>query len=264
MEQLDATVVSNAHLTGEYWLLEVEAPSIAAALEPGQFVNIRIRDSLAPFLRRPYSVFRVNPEKTRLQVAYKIIGRGTQLMKETLQPGALCDLIGPLGKGFDLPPEAKTIALVGRGIGIAAMPTLADLAAARGITSHAFLSARTRDNLVGSEIFASHGGQVFTHSDDTPSGVTLVTDHLLHMAENTEFDAIYVCGSNRLIKVADGLARKRGIPAQSAMEQHMACGFGDCHGCVIEVNLDREGETKGYREVCHYGPVFNTWEVVNA
>ncbi|MGR3377881.1 dihydroorotate dehydrogenase electron transfer subunit [Salipiger abyssi] len=264
MEQTDAPVVSNTHLTGEYWLLEVEAPSVAAALEPGQFVNIRIRDSLAPFLRRPFSVYRVNPEKTHLQVAYKILGNGTRLMKETLQPGALCDLIGPLGKGFELPEDAKTIALVGRGIGIAALPMLADLAAARGVTSHAFLSARSRDNLVGAEIFASHGGQVFTHADDTPDDVALVTDHLLQMAESTAFDAMYVCGSNRLIRQVDKLARAHGIPAQSAMEQHMACGFGDCHGCIIEVNLDRDGESRGYREVCHHGPVFNTWEVANA
>lgn len=264
MEQVNAPVVSNTHLTGEYWLLEVEAPSIAAALEPGQFVNIRIEGSLAPFLRRPFSVYRVNEEKTRLQVAYKVIGDGTRLMRDTLQPGRNCDLIGPLGKGYDLPKDAKTIALVGRGIGIAALPTLADMAASCGVRIHAFLSARTRDNLVGAEIFASHGGQVFTHADDTPDDVAMVTDHLLEMAKTVEFSAIYVCGSNRLIRVADALARQLNIPAQSAMEQHMACGFGDCHGCIIEVNLDKGGLKRGYREVCHHGPVFNTWEVTNA
>ena len=109
MEQVNAPVVSNTHLTGEYWLLEVEAPSIAAALEPGQFVNIRIEGSLAPFLRRPFSVYRVNEEKTRLQVAYKVIGDGTRLMRDTLQPGRNCDLIGPLGKGYDLESFTKFV-----------------------------------------------------------------------------------------------------------------------------------------------------------
>lgn len=264
MEQINASVLSNEPLTGEYWLLEVDAPSISAALEPGQFVNIRVNGEHGPFLRRPFSVYRVSSDRTRLQVAYKLVGEGCRLMRDTLRPGTTCDLIGPLGTGYDLPAEARTIALVGRGIGIAALPTLADLAASRGITSHAFLSARTRENIVGTEIFSHHGGMVFLHSDDQPGGVTMVTDHLLAEASKIDFDAIYVCGSNRLVRAADTLARKLNIPAQSAMEQHMACGFGDCHGCVIEVNLDPAGEKKAYREVCHYGPVFNTWEVVNA
>ena len=78
------------------------------------------------------------------------------------------------------------------------------------------------------------------------------------------YDAIYVCGSNRLARVAHGLAVDAGIPAEIAMEQHMACGFGDCHGCVISMNTNPVGSTKAWREVCHYGPVFQTWEVVNA
>jgi dihydroorotate dehydrogenase electron transfer subunit len=48
------------------------------------------------------------------------------------------------------------------------------------------------------------------------------------------------------------------------MEQHMACGFGDCHGCVVAVNVARDGNEKAFHEVCHYGPVFDTWEIVNA
>jgi dihydroorotate dehydrogenase electron transfer subunit len=81
---------------------------------------------------------------------------------------------------------------------------------------------------------------------------------------DTSFDAIYVCGSNRLARVAHRLAEDAGIPSEIAMEQHMACGFGDCHGCVIEVNTNRTCTEKAWREVCHYGPVFQTWEVVNA
>lgn len=79
-----------------------------------------------------------------------------------------------------------------------------------------------------------------------------------------EFDAFYVCGSNRLARAVHKIAQKRGVLAEIAMEQHMACSFGDCHGCVIDVNLDRAGKEKALREVCHHGPVFDTWEVVHA
>ena len=261
-EQVLAPVVFNRHLTGDYWLIEAEAPEIAGKLSPGQFVNIRIEGSLVPYLRRPFSVYRVSTDRRRLQVAYKLQGEGTRLMKSTMPQGGACDLVGPFGRGFHLPRRAKRIAVVGRGIGIAALPTLVDEAAARGIEVHAFLSARTRPNLVAQEIFAAHGFPVATHTDDAYPG--LVTDQLAALAGKLPFDAFYVCGSNRLARAVHALATRTGALAEIAMEQHMACGFGDCHGCVLQVNLEAGGREKAFREVCHYGPVFDTWEIVGA
>jgi dihydroorotate dehydrogenase electron transfer subunit len=263
LQQSNAYVVSNAHLTGDYWLIEIEAPSIARDLRPGQFVSIRIAGSLSPFLRRPFSVYRVSRDRCRLQVAYKVLGEGTRLMMTTMPTGGRCDVIGPLGRGFGLPANARRIAVIGRGIGIAALPTLVDEAVAKRIEVYAFLSARTAPNIVGLDIFAQHGCPVETHTDDAP-GVRMVTDHLAALVDRLDFDAFYVCGSNRLARATHALASRLGIMSQIAMEQHMACGFGDCHGCVIEVKLDPEGRETAFREVCHYGPVFETWEVVNA
>lgn len=261
MEQVFAPVVFNRHLTGDYWLVEVEAPGVAGSLLPGQFVDIRIEGSLAPYLRRPFSVYRVSRDRRRLQLAYKIMGEGTRLMTTTLRENGRCDLLGPLGRGFSLPANAKKIAVVGRGIGIAALPTLVDEAASRGIEVHGFLSARTKPNLVALDVFAGHGFPVVTHTDEADIG-RLVTDGLAALAGKLEFDAFYVCGSNRLARAVHALAEKQGAPAEIAMEQHMACGFGDCHGCVIAVR-SASGE-KAWKEVCHYGPVFQTWEVVDA
>jgi dihydroorotate dehydrogenase electron transfer subunit len=263
LEQIYALVVFNRPLTGDYWLIELEAPTIARSLRPGQFVNVRIENSLAPFLRRPFSVYRVSTDQRRLQIAYKVLGEGTRLMTTTMPGGGRCDLIGPLGRGFELPANAKRIAVVGRGIGIAALPTLVDEAVSSGIEVHAFLSARTAPNLVALDILAEHGCEVTTHTDDCAGG-GIVTDHLARTIEDLDFDAFYVCGSNRLARATHAMARRLGIMSQIAMEQHMACGFGDCHGCVIEVNLDHGAREKAYREVCHYGPVFDTWEVIDA
>lgn len=260
---MNAPVVFNEHLTGDYWLIEVEAPAIARDLRPGQFVNIRIAGSLSPFLRRPFSVYRVSANRRRLQVAYKVLGEGTRLMMTTMPKGGLCDVIGPLGRGFSLPPHGRRIAVIGRGIGIAALPLLVDEAVAGGIEVYGFLSARNAPNIVALDIFAQHGCPVETHTDDVP-GVPMVTDHLAALADELDFDAFYVCGSYRLARAAHALSIRLGVMSEIAMEQHMACGFGDCHGCVIEVNADRDGQEKAYREVCHHGPVFKTWEVVDA
>jgi len=263
LQQVHAPVTFNRPLTGDYWLIEVEAPMIADDLRPGQFVNIRIENSLAPSLRRPFSVYRVSPDRRRLQVAYKVLGQGTRLMAATMPEGGRCDVIGPLGRGFELPADAKRIAVIGRGIGIAALPTLVDEAVANGTEVYAFLSARTEPNLVALDIFAQHDCPVVTHTDDV-AGTGMVTDQLAPLIEKLAFDAFYVCGSNRLARATHAMAGQLGIMSQIAMEQHMACGFGDCHGCVIQVNLDPGGREQGFREVCHYGPVFDTWEVIDA
>jgi dihydroorotate dehydrogenase electron transfer subunit len=263
VEQVLAPVVFNRHLTGDYWLIEVDAPGVAGKLLPGQFVNVRIASSSAPYLRRPFSVYRVSRDRRRLQIAYKVMGEGTRLMTTTMSEAGRCDLLGPLGHGFSLPAGAKRVAVVGRGIGIAALPTLVDEAASRGIEVHGFLSARTKPNLVALDIFAEHDFAVVTHTDEA-CGNALVTDGLAALAEKLEFDAFYVCGSNRLARAVHALAEKRNVPAEIAMEQHMACGFGDCHGCVIPVNVRSSRREKAFREVCTHGPVFQTWEVVDA
>jgi dihydroorotate dehydrogenase electron transfer subunit len=263
LEQIKASVTLNEALTGDYWLLEVHAPSMAGALQPGQFVNIRVENGLAPYTRRPFSVYRVTHNRTRLQVAYKSLGTGTRLMTTSMPKGGVCDIIGPFCTGFTLPPTARRVAVIGRGIGIAALPTLVEEAVSKRIEVFGFLSARDPANLVAADIFAEHGCPVFTQTDEAAPG-ELVTDQLKPLLDQVAFDAFYVCGSNRLIRAAHAMARKLGVMAQAAMEQHMACGFGDCHGCVIEVNLDPLGHEKGYREVCHYGPVFDSWEVAGA
>jgi dihydroorotate dehydrogenase electron transfer subunit len=263
LEQVFAPVVFNRHLTGDYWLIEVEASSVAGKLLPGQFVNVRIEGGSAPYLRRPFSVYRVSRDRRRLQIAYKVMGEGTRLMTTAMREDGRCDLIGPLGRGFSLPASAKRIAVVGRGIGIAALPTLVDEAASRGIEVHGFLSARTKPNLVALDIFAEHDFAVVTHTDEA-CGNALVTDALAALAEKLEFDAFYVCGSNRLARAVHALAEKQSVPAEIAMEQHMACGFGDCHGCVIPVNVRSSRREKAFKEVCTHGPVFQTWEVVDA
>ena len=262
MHQILAPILKNRPLTGDYWLLELEAREMASTLVPGQFVNIRVDRSWTPFLRRPFSVYRVDRARGAVQVAYKVLGAGTEMMTRMIE-GSRCDVIGPLGNAFSIPKHAKRIALVGRGIGIAALPMLADTAAARGIDVRAYLSARTTENLVAIDVFREHGFDVVTHVDGDGL-VGQVTDYLERDLESLEFDAIYVCGSNRLLAAADEFSRKIDVPSEAAMEQHMACGFGDCHGCVIEVKSDRENAETCWREVCHHGPVFQTWEVVRA
>src|SRR5262249_61486895 len=176
-------------------------------------------------------------------------------MIDTTQ-GRAWDPVGPFARGFRLPERAKRIAVVGRGIGIAALPSLVDEAAARGIDVHGFLSARTRPNLVALDIFASYGFPVSTHTDDASSG--LVTDHLVALAEKRDFDAFYVCGSNRLARAVHPLAARTGAPAEIAVGQHMARGFRARPRRAVRGNPDARGPPEAVRARSPHRPRVRT------
>jgi dihydroorotate dehydrogenase electron transfer subunit len=56
------------------------------------------------------------------------------------------------------------------------------------------------------------------------------------------------------------LAEKYGVTCQTSVEANMACGFGACMGCAIEVRS--QGAGPAYKLVCKDGPVFDSRELV--
>ena len=77
----------------------MHAPNLASRVRPGQFVNIRINESLDPLLRRPFSVYRTTTDT--IEIIFNIVGKGTALLAEKRE-GDLLDLLGPLGVPFTL------------------------------------------------------------------------------------------------------------------------------------------------------------------
>ena len=109
---VDAVVVGNRHLSGDYNVLTLNAPEIAARTRPGQFVMIKPTRGLDPLLRRPFSVFEVVRDNENRPIAISIFnkraGVGTSLLSE-VEPGARLSCLGPLGLPFtpiDPPAEA--------------------------------------------------------------------------------------------------------------------------------------------------------------
>ena len=75
-------------------------PEVARSAKPGQFLTLRISKHYPPFLRRPFSIYRiVKPDL--VQILYDVVGKGTQLLSQK-KTGEYIDALGPLGNGFDL------------------------------------------------------------------------------------------------------------------------------------------------------------------
>jgi dihydroorotate dehydrogenase electron transfer subunit len=256
------TVVAHIWVNEEYRHLILDAPSPAPSAQAGQFFNLECPQTGEdrPFLRRPMSVYRADPVEGRIEFLYKITGAGTRGLA-SLQPGQNLRVLGPLGIGFSLQPQWRRIVVLGRGVGLATLAPLAELAAERGIGVTAILSARSPDHLMSTERFARIGAQIHTVCDsDRTSAVPDVERFLRDHVREHRPDAFFTCGSNRLMLLMQRLGRELGIAGEVAMEQQMACGLGMCFCCVRSFHTADGIES---RRVCIEGPVFKLDEALS-
>ena len=100
-----ATVVANLALSHDYNVLALDAPQIAEAAIPGQFVMVKAATGHDPLLRRPFSVFEIlrdaSGRATGLSLLVKRIGVSTGLLYDA-KPGDTIMCLGPLGQPFTL------------------------------------------------------------------------------------------------------------------------------------------------------------------
>jgi dihydroorotate dehydrogenase electron transfer subunit len=259
-EETLAKVISNVWVNPEYKHLIVKASPKALAAKPGQFFNILCPspDEGDLWLRRPQSVYRIDRAGGNIEFLYKCAGRGTKGMA-TFEPGDDCNMVGPLGVGFSLKPEWKNIVVLGRGVGLATMGPISQLAAENGVGVTAILSARSPDLVMVDGVFGKVGEVIRVLDTDGTSAVENVGAILERLIAAGKADAFYTCGSNRLMFLMKELGGKHGIPGQVAMEQIMACGLGPCYVCVRTFEVDGHKEL---RRVCIEGPVFDLQECV--
>jgi dihydroorotate dehydrogenase electron transfer subunit len=259
-EESLAPVVSHQWVNAEYKHLIVDASPKALAVKPGQFFNLLCPspDEGELWLRRPQSVYRIDRARGRLEFLYKCVGRGTKGLA-TLKHGDDLNMVGPLGVGFSIDPGWKNVVVLGRGVGLATLAPISQLAGERGIGVTAILSARSSEFVMGGDLFAKVGDVISVLDTDGTSAVENVEAILMRLIAEGKADAFYTCGSNRLFQLMKRLGKAHGIPGQIAMEQIMACGLGPCYVCVrtFEVNGKQE-----LRRVCIEGPVFDLQEAL--
>jgi dihydroorotate dehydrogenase electron transfer subunit len=255
------TVVSNDWVNAEYKHLILKVHDHALTAYAGQMFHLLCPspDGAEVWMRRPMSVYRVDMTLGHVEFLYKCEGRGTRGMA-TLAPGDDFNLAGPLGVGFKLQPSWKKIVVLGRGVGLATLAPLSQLAAEHGVGVTAILSARNEGVVMSRELFAGLGAKTITVLDtDNSSAVENVEKIIEGLIAAGKADAFFTCGSNRLLKLMQRLGKKHNIPGQVAVEQIMVCGFGACYVCVRTFEVDGK---RVLRRVCREGPVFNMQEAV--
>jgi len=216
MLRREARKVVATETVGPYTLLRVDRGEIDPGT-PGQLFMLEAPGRLLP---RPMSLCLAPPG----ELAFLIdpVGPGTRALC-SLAAGDRLGILGPLGKGFDL--DVPRPLLVGGGIGVAPFP---------------FLSQR-----LGAPP-AVLGFRSSWHAE--AAALVPNAEVVLEPVYVTEVMAaahdVLACGPEPMLQAV----RRRTQQAQLAWEAPMACGYGACHGCVVEIG-------GALKRLCVEGPV---------
>src|SRR5258708_40124127 len=127
-----ASITGNTEIRRGVHLIEMHAPQLAQAAQPGQYCMVRCCDRVAsdPLLRRPFFIHTVRREQGLCTLLVHVRGRGTAwLVKQ--QEGASLDILGPLGQGWIVRPMVRNLLLIGEDEHIPALALLAQRAIAQ-------------------------------------------------------------------------------------------------------------------------------------
>lgn len=235
------------------FVLTFISPEISKQIRPGQFVNIKTEIGSEPLLRRPYSIYYADGDKA--EIIFNVVGKGSSGLRKK-QKGDFLDVLGPLGVPFSVEGQDFDMAvLIGGGLGIAPLPlsTRALLRNKKSIVT--LLGARTSNQLV-----ETHLENIYISTDDGSKGLHGNVVDLL----KTQFESfsdkrpkIFACGPTKMLQSVAAFALKNEIPCEVSLEGPMACGFGICQGCPVEL----AGGERKYALMCKDGPTFDVRKI---
>jgi dihydroorotate dehydrogenase electron transfer subunit len=262
---IEARVLSNTRLSRDYNVIALDAPGIAAATAPGQFVMVKPGRAHDPLLRRPFSVFEILRDGagqiTGLSLLSKRIGVTTGLLFDAVE-GDVISCLGPLGRPFAVVDPPIDAWMVAGGVGLAPFATLAESLAARGTAMTMFYGARTGAELFYLDWFKARGVQLVLTTEDGSAGergrVTGPLDRALQDARARDLQ-VYACGPEAMLEAVARVAARNGRSCEVSVERVMGCGMGGCYSCVIPVREPRGGHH--YVRSCLAGPVFAGAEI---
>lgn len=264
-------ILRNQPIGPDSYALEIECPSIAETAKAGQFVMLRVSRSSHPLLRRPFSIAAAygsaSPDLEKqghVWILYKRVGRGTELMTHW-KKGDGVDLIGPLGKGYTLPPypSHEPIVLVGGGVGVASLYALWEKLKGHHVVM--LIGAKTKDDILWPCHDPALKDFLRIATEDGSLGFKgTVLDLFLTSLEGKNPKEtsirIYACGPMGMLKQLASLACSERNFIEASLEARMGCGLGACWGCVVRTT----DPLMPYHRVCREGPVFDlktiSWE----
>ena len=229
----------------------VEAPLVARAWRPGQFVVVRVADGGE---RIPLTIVEAEPQAGLVTLVVQAVGKTTRQLCALRSGDSILDLLGPLGNPSPV-EEGLAAACVGGGVGTALVYPIARALKAAGNTVHGLVGARS-DGLVilEREMAESCDSLAVTTDDGSRGRKALVTEALRELLDRTRLDAVYASGPLPMMRAVAETTRPFGVRTWASLNPIMLDGTGMCGGCRVTV-------AGAQRFACVDGPEFDAHAV---
>ena len=245
------TIVEAKFLGPNVKQFEIEAPRIARAQRPGQFIILRLHEHGE---RIPLTIKASDVKKGTITIVVQGIGKTTIELNSRNSGDAILDVVGPLGKPSHI-DKFGTAVVIGGGVGTAiALPTARALREA-GNHVISILGARTKDLLILEDEVRAVSDEVFIMTDDGSYGEKgVVTLKLNELIANREVDFVLAIGPIPMMRAVAETTRDKNIQTVVSLNSIMVDGTGMCGGCRVLV-----GNKSQF--ACVDGPEFDAHDV---
>ncbi len=249
-----ARILEKLRLTPITQLYKVDAPLVARAAKPGQFVIIRVREGGE---RIPLTIADYDREAGVLTIVVQEVGTTTRYMGQLGVGDEILDLVGPLGMPIEMPAEGHVVG-IGGGFGSAALLCLMRELRERGDRTTIINGAREKDLLILNEELAGVCDNLELCTDDGSAGFHgLVTERLQQLIDGDgpgRPDCVVAIGPMPMMRAVTETTRGKDIPTLVSLDPLMIDGTGMCGGCRVTVNNE-------VKFACVDGPFFDAHQV---
>lgn len=249
-------IVKARTLAEKIFLMDVKAPRVAKACQPGEFVIVRMDEKGE---RIPLTICDFDREAGTVTIVVQVVGASTRRMAGFKEGDSFKDFVGPLGRPSDFVKEDPEIVkerkylFVAGGVGTAPVYPQVKWMKEHGIHADVIVGAKTKDLLILENEMKEVAGNLYITTDDGSYGSKgMVTEVIRELVENQgkHYDICVAIGPMIMMKFVCLLTKELGLPTIVSMNPVMVDGTGMCGACRLSVG----GQVKF---ACVDGPEFD-------
>jgi ferredoxin--NADP+ reductase len=235
-------------IPGRTSLMVLDAPHIAAAAKPGNFVILRLNEHGERF---PLTIADLDAKKGLITIVFLVMGKSTAMLNNMRTGESILDLCGPLGRPTKI-HKTGTVICVGGGTGVAAMHHIAKGHHLAGNRVVAVIGARSENLLLFRRELEAFCAEVLVATDDGSFGHKGLVTELVEkrLAGDKEVGEVVAVGPVPMMSAVVRTVKPFEVPVTVSLNSMMLDGIGMCGACRVSVG----GET---RFTCVDGPEFD-------
>lgn len=240
-------ILSKTYFSEKVVKLEVEAPLIAKARKPGNFVIVRVGEKGE---RMPLTIADANLERGSITLVVQVMGVSSRKLCALEVGDYITDLVGPLGKPTHI-EKVGTVLACGGGVGVAPLLPIVRVFKEAGNRVVSVIAGRNKDLVILEDEIRASSDEVIIMTDDGSYGKKgLITEGMEEVIKREKVDLAVTIGPAIMMKFCERLTRKYDIPTVASLNALMVDGTGMCGACRVTVG----GKT---RFTCVDGPEFD-------